>query len=197
MGGKRWKICPLRRGRGQDESVSPAGDPISQRGEMGGKTRRGTSSKHTSLTPFPQNCSTAKTPYRSVASPLQIETVRFDLRRTFRRNLPAATKGSCAIFRRIRTRLRPHWIPHFWTRDGGLRGTMDDVPSPVIARPARRLVVAIRASCPKSAHHAAPPPPSLLCKSVPPRGAFLFSPPKISLRRIVIFAHLLYNSILG
>ena len=27
--------CPLRRGREQDESVSPAGDPISQRGEMG------------------------------------------------------------------------------------------------------------------------------------------------------------------
>ena len=29
-------------GREQDESFSPAGDPISQRGEMGGKTRRGT-----------------------------------------------------------------------------------------------------------------------------------------------------------
>ena len=38
------------------------------------------------------------------APPLQIETVRFDLRRTFRRNLQAATKGSCAVFRRIRTR---------------------------------------------------------------------------------------------
>ena len=41
------------------------------------------------------------------APPLQIETVRFDLRRTFRRNLQAATNGSCAVFRRIRTRLRP------------------------------------------------------------------------------------------
>ena len=96
----------------------------------GGKTRRGTMSKHTSLAPFPQNRNTAKTPYRSVAPPLQIETVRFDLRRTFRRNLPAATKGSCAVFRRIRTRTPPHgqgapprWIP------GGVyegRGTGDE-----------------------------------------------------------------------
>ena len=38
------------------------------------------------------------------APPLQIETQGFDLRRTFRRNLQAATKGSCAVFRRIRTR---------------------------------------------------------------------------------------------
>ncbi len=141
------------------------------------KTRPGNSSERTSLAPFLQNRDTAKTTYRSVAPPHQIETVRFDLRRTFRRNLQAATKKSCAIFRRIRTRLRPHWIPHFWTRDGGLRGTMDDVPSPVIARPARRLVVAIRASCPKSAHHAAPLP-SLPCKSVPPRGAFPFPAPE-------------------
>ena len=70
----------------------------------GGKTRRGTSSERTSLAPFPQNRNTAKTPYRSVAPPLQIETQGFDLRRTFRRNLQAATKGSCAVFRRIRTR---------------------------------------------------------------------------------------------
>ena len=68
---------------------------------------RRASSEHTSLAPFPQNRNTAKTPYRSVVPPLQIETVRFDLRRTFRRNLPAATNGSCAVFRRIRTRLRP------------------------------------------------------------------------------------------
>ena len=79
-------------------------DPISQRGEMGERRARGISSERTSLTPFPQNRDTAKTPYRSVAPPLQIETYRFDLRRTFRRNLQAATKGSCAVFRRIRTR---------------------------------------------------------------------------------------------
>ena len=65
---------------------------------------RRASSERTSLAPFPQNRNTAKTPYRSVAPPLQIETVRFDLRRTFRRNLQAATKRSCAVFRRIRTR---------------------------------------------------------------------------------------------
>ena len=56
------------------------------------------------------------------APPLQIETVRFDLRRTFRRNLPASSRegtrraavgarsiweGNCAVLRRIRTRLRP------------------------------------------------------------------------------------------
>ena len=64
-------------------------------------------SERTSLTPFPQNRNTAKTPYRSVApphsaregSPLgtcalphQIETVHFDLRRTFRRNLQASSR---------------------------------------------------------------------------------------------------------
>ena len=65
---------------------------------------RRASSERTSLAPFPQNRDTAKTPYRSVAPPLQIETYRFDLRRTFRRNLPAATNRSCAVFRRIRTR---------------------------------------------------------------------------------------------
>ena len=72
--------------------------------KVGKDTPKGTSSERTSLAPFPQNRNTAKTPYRSVAPPLQIETVRFDLRRTFRRNLQAATKGSCAVFRRIRTR---------------------------------------------------------------------------------------------
>ena len=80
---------------------------------------RRASSERTSLAPFPQNRNTAKTPYRSVAPPLQIETVRFDLRRTFRRNLQASSREgtrraavgarsiwerSCAVFRRIRTR---------------------------------------------------------------------------------------------
>ena len=65
------------------------------------------SSEHTSLAPFPQNRNTAKTTYRSVApphsaregSPLgtcalphQIETVHFDLRRTFRRSLQASSR---------------------------------------------------------------------------------------------------------
>ena len=95
--------------------------PFSPR-RKGGKTRPGTSSEHTSLTPFPQNRNTAKTPYRSVVPPLQIETVRFDLRRTFRRNLPAATNGSCAVFRRIRTRLRPIGSPAGFY---GGRGTKD------------------------------------------------------------------------
>ena len=76
--------------------------PHKERGER--NAPKGTSSERTSLAPFPQNRNTAKTPYRSVAPPLQIETQGFDLRRTFRRNLQAATKGSCAVFRRIRTR---------------------------------------------------------------------------------------------
>ena len=96
-------------------------DLLSQRGERRQRRARGTSSERTSLAPFPQNRNTAKTPYRSVAPPLQIETLRFDLRRTFRRNLPAATKGSCAVFRRIRTRLRPIGSPA-----GVYGGTMDE-----------------------------------------------------------------------
>ena len=94
---------------------------------------RRASSERTSLAPFPQNRDTAKTPYRSVAPPLQIETYRFDLRRTFRRNLPAATKRSCAVFRRIRTRnpspsARGLWPPLDslgFTRDER-RGTKDE-----------------------------------------------------------------------
>ncbi len=82
----------------------PAGLFLCRQRKRRKKPPEGTSSEHTSLTPFPQNRDTAKTPYRSVAPPLQIETHRFDLRRTFRRNLQAATKGSCAVFRRIRTR---------------------------------------------------------------------------------------------
>ena len=82
----------------------PAGRFLCRQRNRRKKPPKGTSSEHTSLTPFPQNRDTAKTPYRSVAPPLQIETHRFDLRRTFRRNLQAATKGSCAVFRRIRTR---------------------------------------------------------------------------------------------
>ena len=82
---------------------------------------RRASSERTSLAPFPQNRDTAKTPYRSVAPPLQIETYRFDLRRTFRRNLPAATNRSCAVFRRIRTRTPPHGqgAPPHWIPGGG------------------------------------------------------------------------------
>ena len=99
---------PLRRGQkvgiGRGVLRSCGSDLLSQRGERRQRRARGTSSERTSLAPFPQNRDTAKTPYRSVAPPLQIETYRFDLRRTFRRNLPAATNRSCAVFRRIRTR---------------------------------------------------------------------------------------------
>ena len=123
-------------------------DPISQRGEMGERRARGTSSEHTSLSPFPQNRNTAKTPYRSVVPPLQIETVRFDLRRTFRRNLPAATKGSCAVFRRMRTRLRPIGSP---AGVYGGRGTEDVSLRRMRVFPLRRGMTsqALRASSPK------------------------------------------------
>ena len=90
---------------------------------------RRASSEHTSLAPFPQNRDTAKTPYRSVAPPLQIETQGFDLRRTFRRNHSGVgLSGRHLIFRRIRTRNSspscqggrgPHWIPRGFTGDGG------------------------------------------------------------------------------
>ena len=116
---------PLRRGRktgtGREIFRSCESDLLSQRGERRQRRARGTSSEHTSLSPFPQNRNTAKTPYRSVVPPLQIETVRFDLRRTFRRNLPAATKGSCAVFRRMRTRLRPMGSPAGVTGGRGTR----------------------------------------------------------------------------
>ena len=120
-----------RIGRGTFRSCGS--DLLSQRGERRQRRARGTSSEHTSLAPFPQNRNTAKTPYRSVAPPLQIETYRFDLRRTFRRNLQAATKGSCAVFRRIRTRnpspsargLRPPLDSLGFTRDER-RGTKDE-----------------------------------------------------------------------
>ena len=63
--------CPLWRGREQDESVSPAGDPISQRGEMGERRAGG---------PF----------HKGPPDP------------------SSRPRG-----------LRPHWIPHLWTGDGG------------------------------------------------------------------------------
>ena len=47
-------------------------------------------------------------PARFPGSSYSNRSVCFDLKRTFRRNLQAATNGSCAVFRRIRTRLRPH-----------------------------------------------------------------------------------------